>query len=393
MQVLATAPGAHHYRLQFLEFMPTGLGENQIISLGDGSWQQNTLSSVPYELIVDRVYIHGDPSYGQRRGISLNSASTTIMNSYISDIKDPGLSDSQAIAGWNGPGPYTITNNFLEAAGENVMFGGADPKIPNLIPSDIKITRNHLFKPLHWRNEKWTVKNLLELKNAQRVTVDGNLFENNWQAAQQGWAIVLQSTNQEGTAPWSVVRDVQFTNNYLRNVAGGISLVRQETPPSVESSNILIRNNLFQITRAMGGHGWFMVVIGGSDFTVDHNTIINDGTSALFADVRPSQTFVFTSNVLVDNGYAIMGSGASPGNGSISKYFPGGRFFGGLFIKSNPANYPTGNFYPPSIDAAGFVNYWGGDYRLSSSSIYRNGGADGKDPGCDFAALNAAMGR
>jgi len=241
------------------------------------------------------------------------------MNSYISDIKDPGLSDSQAIAGWNGPGPYTITNNFLEAAGENVMFGGADPKIPNLIPSDIKITRNHLFKPLHWRNEKWTVKNLLELKNAQRVTVDGNLFENNWQAAQQGWAIVLQSTNQEGTAPWSVVRDVQFTNNYLRNVAGGISLVRQESPPSVESSNILIRNNLFQITRAMGGHGWFMVVIGGSDFTVDHNTIINDGTSALFADVRPSQTFVFTSNVLVDNGYAIMGSGASPGNGSISK--------------------------------------------------------------------------
>jgi len=25
---------------------------------------------------------------------------------------------------------------------------------------------------------------------------------------------------------------------------------------------------------------------------------------------------------------------------------------GGLFIKSHPANYPTGNFYPSSIDAA-----------------------------------------
>ena len=28
---------------------------------------------------------------------------------------------SQAIGGWNGPGPYVISNNFLEAAGENVM--------------------------------------------------------------------------------------------------------------------------------------------------------------------------------------------------------------------------------------------------------------------------------
>ena len=43
---------------------------------------------------------------------------TTITGSYIAEIKAPSQ-DSQAIAGWNGPGPYTITNNYLEAASEN----------------------------------------------------------------------------------------------------------------------------------------------------------------------------------------------------------------------------------------------------------------------------------
>ena len=41
--------------------------------------------------------------------IALNSASTEIINSYIADIKAVGA-DAQAIAGWNGPGPFVIAN-------------------------------------------------------------------------------------------------------------------------------------------------------------------------------------------------------------------------------------------------------------------------------------------
>ncbi len=74
-----------------------------------------------------------------------------ILNSYVSDIKAINA-DSQAINGYNGAGPFTIENNYLEAAGENVLFGGADPAVANLVPSDIVLRRNHLFKPLEWRN-------------------------------------------------------------------------------------------------------------------------------------------------------------------------------------------------------------------------------------------------
>ena len=58
-----------------------------------------------------------------QRGISLNGADITISNSHISEIHGRGY-DTQAICGWNGPGPFRIINNYLEAAGENVMFGG-----------------------------------------------------------------------------------------------------------------------------------------------------------------------------------------------------------------------------------------------------------------------------
>ena len=87
---------------------------------------------------------------GGRRGIALNGGAMAVVDSYLADFKEVGA-DSQAICGWNGPGPFKIVNNYLEAAGENVMFGGADPSVRNLVPSDIEIRRNTLTKPLTWR--------------------------------------------------------------------------------------------------------------------------------------------------------------------------------------------------------------------------------------------------
>ena len=58
------------------------------------------------------------------------------------------------------------------------MFGGSDPVISGVIPSDIEFRRNHFFKPTSWKG-KWMIKNLIEIKSAQRVLIEGNIFENN----------------------------------------------------------------------------------------------------------------------------------------------------------------------------------------------------------------------
>ena len=391
---LRTAPYAHHYRIELVEFLANTGGLGDILALGSGSSDQNTLSVVPHDLIVDRVYMHGGVSVGQKRGIALNSASTTIQNSYISDIKSSSQ-DSQAICGWNGPGPYAITNNYLEAAGENVMFGGADPAIPGLVPSDIRFRGNHLTKQLAWRGEAWIAKNLLELKNAQRVTIEGNVLEHNWVAAQPGYAVVLTPRNQDGTAPWSVVQDVLFTNNVVRYVSSALNILGTDNEkPSELANDITIRNNLFEeISRAnFGGDGRLLMINGGLNITVDHNTVLNDGSSTVYAYGTAVQGFVFTNNIILDNRYGIMGDGATAGTDTIVRYFPNSVFLGNIIVGAPASSFPGGNYYPPTTDDVGFVDLAGGDYRLSETSPYRASGTDGGDIGCDIDAVNAAAG-
>jgi len=151
LAALKTAAGSHHWALRYLEFGANQNGIGDILQLGDGSSAQNSLSLVPHHLTLQHVFVHGDALQGQKRCVALNAAHVTISDSHISDCKGVGQ-DTQAIGGWNGPGPFTIENNYLEGAGENVMFGGADPAIPNLVSSGITFRRNYVARPLSWRN-------------------------------------------------------------------------------------------------------------------------------------------------------------------------------------------------------------------------------------------------
>lgn len=148
---LRTAPGAHHWVLAYLELPANQNGYGDILQIGDGSSAQNSLDKVPHHIVLSHVYVHGDPQLGQKRGIALNAAHVTITDSYVSDCKAVGQ-DTQAVGGWNGPGPYTIENNYFEAAGENVLFGGADPAIANLVADGITFRRNYLARPMAWRS-------------------------------------------------------------------------------------------------------------------------------------------------------------------------------------------------------------------------------------------------
>jgi hypothetical protein len=150
LPAIRTAAGAHHWQLRYLELAANRNGYGDIIQIGDGSRVQNTLASVPRDIVLSHLYVHGDPLLGQKRCIALNAAAVTIVDSYIAECKGVG-NDTQAIGGWNGPGPYLIENNYLEGAGENVMFGGADPSIPNLVADGITFRRNLVSRPMAWR--------------------------------------------------------------------------------------------------------------------------------------------------------------------------------------------------------------------------------------------------
>jgi hypothetical protein len=390
LPAVATAPGAHHYRLQFLEFLANAQGAGDVVALGDGSAAQNTLAAVPHDLVLDRVYIHGDPTVGQKRGISLNSARTSVLNSYISDIKAVGQ-ESQALGGWNGPGPFTIENNYLEGAGENIMFGGADPAIPNLVPADISIRRNHLSKPVSWRSQKWNVKNLLELKNARRVAIADNVLEYNWLAGQTGFAILFTVRNQDGRCPWCQVEDVVFERNVVRHVAAGVSILgHDDSAPSRQTRGITIRHNLFADidNERWGGNGYFVVVQGEPrDIVIDHNTIIQDHAyGILVAGGPPILGFVFTNNLARHNSYGFIGTDRAPGQDSINAYFPGSSITANVIADGDAARYPRGNSFPSTAEfRRQFVSYDEGDYRLIPGSAWRGAGTDRLDLGANLA--------
>jgi hypothetical protein len=384
---IQTAPGAHNWRLALVEIQ--GNGNSDIVTLGDGSGAQSSLGLVPHDLIVDRVYIHGDASSGQKRGIALNSASTTITGCWISDIKAVGQ-DSQAIGGWNGPGPYTITNNYLEGAGENVMFGGGDPSVPGLVPSNITITGNQFAKQPSWRGESWVVKNLLELKNARDVTIAGNTFDYNWAGGQSGYAIVFTVRNQDGGCPWCIVANVRFEQNIVRHSSAGVQILGfDNNHPSQQTQGILIRNNLFADidSQNWGGNGYFLLLAGGArDITVDHNTIIsNHGSGVVSMDGAPVLGFTFTNNLAKHNSYGFIGTNYGVGNSSIGAFLPGSNITRNVLAGGSSGSYPAGNSFPSPAQFEGqFASFAGGNYQLVGGSPWRGAATDGGDLGASF---------
>jgi hypothetical protein len=391
---IKASSGAHHYRFIGLEIGHKA--GSRIYAIVDFDGGQTSLSQVPHDLIVDRCYIHGNPSDASRRGVALNSASTAVIDSYISEFHESGA-DSQAIAGWNGPGPFKIVNNYLEGAGENFILGGADSPIQNMVPSDVEFRHNHVAKPLKWKmghpsyaGIRWSVKNLFELKNAQRVLIESNIFEYNWAESQNGFAILFTPRNQNGQSPWSVVQDVTFANNALRRSGGGFNIAGPDNEVGVSqpSRRILIRNNLIEDIdgKAWGGDGKLFQIIGGAEYvTIDHNTGFATGNILTTESAQGlNVALVFTNNIVAHNAYGVIGTDTGIGLLTLSRWWKSYVFKKNVIVGGQASNYPPDNYFINSFSEVGFVDMAKGDYRLSSSSSYRNAGADGKNIGCNL---------
>jgi len=384
--VLQTAPAARGWHIALVEIEATHNAGGTIVALGDASRAQETLASVPSNIVLDRLYIHGDPERGQRRGIALNSSATTIRGCHISDIKSIG-SDSQAIAGWNGPGDYTIENNYLEAAGENILFGGGDPTIADLVPTKIVVRDNLLSKPLAWREPgtpKWQVKNLFELKNARNVIVEHNVMERSWQQAQSGYAVLFTVRNQDGRCPWCQVEDVQFRGNLVRDVAAGVQILGSDNNhPSRQTNEIVIRDNVFDgIDKSKwGGDGYFLLLTDAPrDVTIDHNTIVQRASMGLVKIGRGvTEGFVFTNNIAGHGAYGIIGRDHGVGKDSIAAYLPGATITHNVIAGGKASAYPPGNQFPTMDELRKQLD----GYRLISASAWRHAGTDKRDLGAN----------
>jgi hypothetical protein len=206
-------------------------GVNAIIQLGGNNTDglpAVTLAQLPTNFTVVQCYIDSVPTAEVIRSFSMDGINTTVIDSVVRGAHSRYL-DAQGVFAYNTPGALRIENNDIVASTENILFGGGDPRIPGITPSDISIRYNHIFKLLSWKSNdptwdgiNWNIKNLIETKHAQRVLIERNLLEYCWNGGQYGTALVFTLHNQDHQCPQCTVNNIVVDNNYIRNVGQGI---------------------------------------------------------------------------------------------------------------------------------------------------------------------------
>jgi len=432
------ANGANHYRMLGLEITRT---QPKAIVYNLINHEQNGTAD---HIVLDRVWVHGTAQDETTRGIML-SASTyvAIVDSYFSDFHCVAVTgvciDSQAIGGGLGDsamGPYKITNNFLEAAGENILFGGG---LASVVPSDIEVRGNHMFKPMTWMKgspnfvggrdgHPFIVKNLFELKNGERVLLEGNIMDGSWGGfSQVGFAILLTPKNQAGPqgtnqCPSCVVADVTIRYDLVRHMAAGLQMgngLSSNGGAARDGQRYSIHDTVFEDLdgTAYNGTGLFAQVTTGlgapllQNVKIDHITAVSQNMKSMLALGDPKSypkmpDFIFTNNITNTGAYPfIVGKGGTTectykvaNINMLNACFSNYQFSHNALVappkNDQPSHWPDGNFFPASAASVHFqsaVSSLTSSYTLLPSSPYKNAGTDGKDLGADIAALQAAI--
>ena len=374
-----------------------------IFWLGDGGWvgggeNQTSLATVPQNILLDRIYLHGAPTTNTTRCLFLNSGNTIIRDSWLAECHAVGF-DAQAILGCNGPGPYLIENNDLQGSTENVMFGGCDPAAPELIPSDITIRRNYIHRPESWKGA-WSIKNLFELKNARRVLVEANVFEHSWVNAQMGMAWVIKSSTETCAAcTWEGTKDVTLRYNVVRYAHRGLNIQAIDGSSAGTTAShterVTVTNNVFTDIGLSNGiaptDGWLMLLTHDlKDILIRHNTFVSNtpgyGFASYFAYAAgTAQRVEILDNVYAGQSYYALasdnGNHAAALNGFAGSSW---RFLGNAVSQIDQqfmGLYPAGNSYTDRVSALGLA----ANGSLSSTSTFRNKATDGTDPGANVA--------
>jgi len=328
---------------------------------------------------------------------------------------DANNSDSQAVWMLQGVGPCRISNNYLEAASENILLGGGATAIA---PADLHIHGNHFFKPESWLGV-YAVKNLFEIKNARRVLVENNVMENCWTSAQTGYAwVLLTSSQSNGDAPQYQSLDITMRWNKVRGHERAYSLTAaysDANPTTAPMSRITIRQNLFYDPRTTStdkGRAFIFKSSGSTPIaglTIENNTIIYTGNyqgvllenqAGAYYTGPKADSFSFNDNITCsgtqsNNTGFFTASGVTPGFRLMTDgWTTVSCERNGLIAPSLSAGgYPVSNLATGSaaLSSAQFSDLAGHNYTLGAGSPLKGIGSAGADPGVAFTTLESAI--
>jgi hypothetical protein len=310
--------GGGHVRLIGLAFEavpPAGQGD--IIRIG--SDRETDAARMARDVSIRQVLLQGDRAYGQKRAIAANGQDIDIAQVWCDEIFVP-RQDAQCIAAWNGGKRVRVRHAYLAAGAENLILGGSPIASADMMPEDWVIEDVILHKPLRWQHDgaHRQVKNLLEFKLGRKITVRRVLAVNNWRAAQDGMALLLNYTTNGRCPQCGNLEDVLIEDLVMLNVAGGISFQGyswlRDSYSDGKLRNVTIRNAYVHLTGA-GRSIQITNVLGRHDLRVERSTFVNSGHSWLIGSYgsawRDKETRVPGGPIqglwLIDNVFATNG--------------------------------------------------------------------------------------
>jgi hypothetical protein len=393
-------------------------------------------------VIFDRNWFHPAEGVevGHAIGIVEGSNTIAVINSYINGLyciaATGKCTDATAVGGGSGDEPIftlKIYNNFLESAGQQIMFGGSASTIN---PSDIEIRRNHFFRPMQWKEGEagytpsasgrpFIVKNNFELKNGVRILLEANLLENTWGGfSQTGYSILITPKNQSGRCPLCRVNDVTVRYDRIRNVAGALQIANalaKEGAAAADGGRYSIHDLFIDglHDRDFKGGGTFLIFVSERplvhDIQIDHVTAFVPGVLMAILAHEKQSNFSLTNSVFSvgDKRQPITTAGGGPeacasknqalgGEAVLAACFEPYKFDHNLIIAAGRGSFPKGNSVVGSAEAAGirdFKDNISKDPRLchakgpgcSKASPGVGAASDGRDLGADIDGLEAAI--
>lgn len=421
-------PGANHYRFIGLEITrrPGAVVSALVIAPHEAT---------AHHLIFDRVWMHGDAQDETTRALNLNGMSyVAVIDSFFTDFHCTAVTgsctDAQVIADGGGnvaSGVLKIVNNFLEASGENVLFGGG---AATMTPADIEIRRNYFFKPLTWKEGQpgyvsgvsgrpFIIKNIFELKNAQRVLFEGNILENCWGGfSQNGYAILLTPKNQSNLCPLCRVTDITLRYNLISNVGAvfQIANVRSDAGGASSAGERYSIHDIVAINvrgREYAGSGLFSQLLSDApplrDVSIQHVTAFVPRAVFSISNFEKFSNFKIENNILSTGEMGVLSAGGGPRN---CAYQPDPRdIFKNCFANSSfthnlmigEGGWPAGNPSAKDAKSAGMRSLsqpFGKPYELckekggvecKKASPALGAGTDHKDLGADLEKLSEML--
>lgn len=436
--------GASYYKITGIEIastVATRVSLPTLVILGESGNGTSTYiyahtnGELPHHIIFDQDYFHGTVTGNLGQAVIAEANFFTLTNSTIDEVHLEGI-ESHGIQIANAQGPFTITNNYIAAAGMCLMSGGSGDTILGNIPTGLIFRDNYCTRKLSWFTYAsqlggvyggihWTIKNCFELKKAKDAIIEHNVFENAGVDSQAGTCILMQVSAKAGEicpgcfggmtldCTWCTINNIIFRNNIVRHASQAFDILGSHpqglasAPPAdgLTIQNILI----YDISPQWGGSGLysgsyaFQTGGGFKNIKIDHITSDNPGAGSQAStkaisynnnNVRPTlymDNYSVTNSLFIENQYGLICNGGNQGTGCLNEMTNGGPWTWNHNVLASVTPYipyPLGTAQPNlTAFAASFVNRAAADYRQALTSPYKNAAADGTDLGVNMDLL------